>query len=167
MPILSPDVLEFISRSPEQTRRIGARLGTQLKGGEVIALTGELGSGKTVLAQGIGTGWGATTPLLSPTYILIRRHTRHQDDVYLYHIDLYRLTHPQEVYGLGLEDMLEAPDAICVVEWADRAPALFSEVALEVQLRWLDEFCRTLTFQAHGARHQALIDDLRQEIVGH
>lgn len=167
MPILSPDVLEFISRSPEQTRRVGARLGTFLTGGEVVALKGELGTGKTVLAQGIGIGWGVTTPLLSPTFILIRRHTRHQDSHFFYHIDLYRITSIQEAIDLGLEELLGAPQSVCVVEWAERAASLFSAEVLWVSLRWMDDYRRSLTFHASGEHHRALLKKLRQEIVGH
>ena len=167
MPILSPESLEFISRSPKQTQRVGARLGTHLKGGEVIALQGNLGAGKTVFAQGIGIGWGATTQLISPTFILIRRHTRHRDDCYFYHIDLYRLESPVEVEGLGLEELFGEPGNVCVVEWANRAPDIFPEDALWVSLRWMDEYRRSLTFRASGEAHQALLDKFRKEIIGH
>ena len=78
MPILKRDSLEFISRSPEQTVRLGARLGRYLRGGEVIVLEGGLGAGKTVFARGIGVGWGSTTRLVSPTFVLIHQHARHQ-----------------------------------------------------------------------------------------
>lgn len=167
MPILSPESLEFISRSPKQTRRVGARLGGYLAGGEVIALQGTLGTGKTVFAQGLGIGWGATTRLLSPTFILVRRHTRHRDSGYFYHIDLYRLESPSDVVRLGLEELFGDPDAVCVVEWADRAPEIFPEETLWVTLRWMDEYRRSLTFRASGEAHQALLDKFRKEIIGH
>lgn len=167
MPILSADALEFISRNPEQTRRVGARLGMFLTGGEVIALEGELGAGKTVFAQGVGIGWGATTPMLSPTFILIRRHTRHQDNRLFYHIDLYRIASVQEAVDLGLEELLGDPDAVCVVEWADRAAELFPAETLWVTLRALDEQRRSLTFRAHGDRHRAILEKLRKELAGY
>ncbi len=167
MPILSADALEFISRSPEQTRRVGARLGTLLTGGEVIALEGDLGTGKTVLAQGIGIGWGVTTQLLSPTFILIRRHTRHQDKGYFYHIDLYRLTSTQEALDLGLEELLGNPGAVCVVEWADRAPDIFPEETLWIALRALDEQRRSFIFRTHGNRHRLILEKLRKELTGY
>jgi len=167
MPILSPDALEFISRSPEQTRRVGARLGTLLTGGEVIALEGNLGTGKTVLAQGIGIGWGVTTQLLSPTFILIRRHTRHQDKNYFYHIDLYRVATLQEALDLGLEELLGNPGAVCVVEWADRAADLFPAETLWVVLRTLDEQRRSLTFRTYGDRTRVLLEKLRKELAGY
>ncbi len=166
MPILNPNTLEFISRSPEQTQRIGARLGVFLKGGEVIAMEGDLGTGKTQLAQGIGIGWGATYRLTSPTFILVRRHSRLQDRVYLYHVDLYRIEGALAIDTLGLGDVLGEPHAICLVEWADRAPDFFPDDILWVSLRWVDALRRALLFHATGPHHSALLTNLRQEIIG-
>ena len=167
MPILSPDVIEFISRSPEQTRRVGARLGMLLSGGDVIALEGNLGAGKTALAQGIGIGWGATTSLISPTFVIVRRHTRNPDEEYFYHIDLYRIGSLAEAEALGLTELLGDPGAVCVVEWAERAADLFPEETLWVTLRVLDEQRRSLTFRATGDRHRVIQDKLRKELAGY
>ena len=166
MPILNPNTLEFISRHPDQTRRLGARLGALIEGGTIIALEGTLGAGKTVLAQGIGRGWGATSRLISPTFVLVRRHERPQDDDYLYHIDLYRLSLETEAVDLGLSDVLGALDTVCIIEWADRAPGLLPDDYLWVTLAWVDEFRRTLTFRASGASCQALLETFRKEIIG-
>jgi len=138
-----------------------------LGGGDVIALEGNLGTGKTVLAQGIGIGWGATTTLISPTFILIRRHTRNQDDSYFYHIDLYRITSLAEAENLGLVELLGDPKAVCVVEWAERAGDLFPEETLWVSLRVLDELRRSLTFRANGDHHHAIQEKLRKELAGY
>jgi tRNA threonylcarbamoyladenosine biosynthesis protein TsaE len=167
MPILSPDAIEFISRSPEQTRRVGARLGMLLDGGDVIAMEGDLGTGKTVLAQGIGIGWGATMALISPTFIIIRRHTRNQDNNFFYHIDLYRIASLTEAQDLGLEELLGDPRSVCVVEWAERAADIFPEEALWITLRVLDEQRRSLTFHANGDHHHAIQEKLRKELAGY
>ncbi len=166
MPILTADTLEFISRNPEQTRRLGARLGHLLRGGDVIALVGDLGSGKTLFAQGIGEGWGSLDPLISPTFILIRRHIRPNDSICLYHIDLYRLESEQEIIALGLEELLGDPATIAVVEWADRAPSLFPEETLWVELRWMEAYRRAMTFRAQGKRHRALLEAFRARLIG-
>jgi len=166
MPILTKDTLEFISRSPDQTLRVGARLGRHLNGGDVLALQGDLGSGKTVFAQGVGMGWGASSRLVSPTYVLIRRHRRHQDDLELYHVDLYRLTTAAEVEMLGLEEVIGAPEAISLVEWPERHIGFFPQERLGVHLRILDEYRRSLVFQAQGGRHEALLNQFRQELLG-
>jgi len=166
MPIFDAETFEFISRNTEQTRRLGARLGAHLQAGDVIALVGDLGSGKTVFAQGLGAGWGVTDPLLSPTFVLIRRHTRPGNRVHLYHIDLYRLETPAAIASLGLEDLLGQDQAICIVEWADRAPELFPPEHLWVTLHPLDEQRRSLVFRASGTRHRALLETFRKEVLG-
>jgi len=166
MPILTKDTLEFISRSPEQTCRLGARLGRYFNGSEVVAMEGGLGAGKTVFAQGVGMGWGATSRLVSPTYVLIRPHKRHQDALILYHIDLYRLNSFGEVDMLGLDEILGDPGAVCLVEWPDRHPSLIPGEHLWVHLRVLDEYRRSLVFQARGRHHQAILEDFRQELLG-
>ncbi len=166
MPLLDAQSLEFISRSARQTIRLGSRLGALLRGGDVIALEGDLGAGKTAFAQGIGRGWGALDPLLSPTFVLIRRHERPQNQRHLYHIDLYRLHSLEEIIDLGLEELLGNQNAVCVVEWADRARELFPPEHLWIELRWLDEYRRALTFRPKGKRHTTLLQHFRQEIVG-
>ena len=166
MPILTKDTLEFISRSPEQTCRLGARLGRYLNGSEVVAMEGGLGAGKTVFAQGVGMGWGATSRLVSPTYVLIRPHKRHQDALILYHIDLYRLNSFSEVDMLGLDEILGDPGAVCLVEWPDRHASLIPGEHLWVHLRVLDEYRRSLVFRARGGHHQAILEDSRQELLG-
>jgi tRNA threonylcarbamoyladenosine biosynthesis protein TsaE len=166
MPILTKDTLEFISRSPEQTARVGARLGRLLNGGKIVALEGALGAGKTVFAQGVGMGWGATTRLVSPTFVLVRRHQRHQDSLWLYHIDLYRLNSVSEVDMLGLDEMMGDPGTVCLIEWPDRHPDLLPGDYLWVHLRMLDEYRRSLVFRAHGEEHRGILDEFRQEILG-
>ena len=159
------DILKLTSQSPGQTRRIGACLGALLQGGEVIGLEGDLGAGKTVLAQGIGEGWGATTPLISPTFVLVRRHKNAQGAVQLYHIDLYRLGSEIEVEGIGIYDGLGYQDAICLIEWPERAPDLFTDEYLWVALRWLMEGQRALRFHAIGSRHRGLLAQFRRELL--
>ncbi len=102
---------------PEETATVGRRLAASLRGGDVVMLYGPIGAGKSVLARGIAEGLGADRWRGSPTFTLIQEYdTRPR----LYHLDLYRLQ-SSDVEVLGLEDYAQ-PDAIMVVEWADRAP---------------------------------------------
>ena len=161
------DTLELISQSPDQTRCIGECLGSLLRGGEIIGLEGDLGAGKTVLAQGVGLGWGTTTQLISPTFVLVRRHDNTQGLVQLYHIDLYRLGSDAEVegQGLGVYDLLGYPDSICLIEWPERAPELFTDEYLWITLRWLAHNRRALRCHAVGTRHSDLLRQLHRELV--
>lgn len=165
-PILNEKSLEFLSRSPEQTRRLGARLGQLLHGGETICLQGPLGAGKTMLAQGIGRGWGATDPLISPTFVLMRQHHRAAGDDVLLHIDFYRLEGPQDAWSLGLEDWLESPDVVAVIEWADRAPEILPEERLWIRLEPGGGERRRLLFTAHGSSYERLLHEFRRAAFG-
>ncbi len=159
------DILAFVSQSPDQTRYVGECLGSLLRGGEIIGLEGGLGTGKTVLAQGVGLGWGATTRLISPTFVLVRRHDNIQELVQLYHIDLYRLRSEAEVEGLGIYDLLGYPNSICLIEWPERAPELFTDEYLWITLRWLAYDRRVLQCHAVGTRHGDLLEQFRRKLV--
>ncbi|MBN1813617.1 MAG: tRNA (adenosine(37)-N6)-threonylcarbamoyltransferase complex ATPase subunit type 1 TsaE [Anaerolineae bacterium] len=165
-PILDEHTLEFVSRSPEQTRRLGARLGALLKGGEVVCLEGSLGSGKTCLAQGIGRGWGVSQTLVSPTFVLVREYTRPRDAVKLYHVDLYRISGAQEALTLGIDEFVGDKQAICVIEWAERLRALMPDEHLWVLLEFADPMRRAMYFTAQGKHHTALLREFRQAAFG-
>ena len=165
-PILDEHTLEFVSRSPEQTRRLGARLGALLKSQDVICLEGPLGSGKTCLAQGIGRGWGISETLISPTFVLVREYTRPSDTITLYHVDLYRISDADEAFSLGLEDFLGEQCAVCVIEWAERARALMPSEHLWIRIELADETRRAIYFTAQGKRHSTLLQEFRRTAFG-
>ncbi len=165
-PILGPDSLEVLSRDAEQTRRVGVLLGELLRGGEVICLEGPLGVGKTVLAQGIGAGWGVVSPVMSPSFVLVREHRRASDAQRLLHVDFYRLQEPQEVRSLGLEDWLEEADTVVVVEWPERAAAILPPQRLWVRLEFANGGRRRLLFIAQGDAYLPLLRALRRAVFG-
>jgi tRNA threonylcarbamoyladenosine biosynthesis protein TsaE len=169
MVLLEEHMLEFISRSAEQTQRLGARLGTLLQGGDVICLEGPLGSGKTCLAQGIGRGWGAQQPLVSPSFVLVREYARPEDDQRLYHVDLYRISGPEEAWRLGVDEFLGSEYGISVIEWAGRAKSLVPSAHLWIRLGFVepgDLSRRHLWFSAHGRRHEELLREFRHLAFG-
>jgi tRNA threonylcarbamoyladenosine biosynthesis protein TsaE len=108
----------------QATHDLGVRLGKTLNPGTVLLLTGDLGTGKTSLVQGIGAGLGTVETLESPTFTLLNEY--HDGRVPLYHLDLYRLTPPEvaELYLEGYWDVTEAPLGIMAIEWCDRLPYL-------------------------------------------
>ena len=168
-PILDQHTLEFMSRGPDQTQRLGARLGALLQGGDVICLEGPLGSGKTCLAQGIGRGWGVDRTLVSPSFVLVRQYTRPEDDVWLYHSDLYRISGVNEALGLGMDEFLGDEYAVCIVEWADRARSLMPPGHLWVRLDFaehVDQTRRLVHFVAQEERHVALLQKFRRVAFG-
>ena len=165
MPILDPNVVEFVSGSPIQTARIGERLGWLLRGGEVICLAGQLGAGKTCFAQGIGRGWGATDDLTSPTFTLIHELRRAPDRARLYHVDLYRIEKESEAWLLGLTDLMDTTASL-IIEWPERAPSLLPPDRLWVELETIDETRRRLTFNATGDAHLQLLSALKKSAFG-
>ena len=167
MPILRDDTFEIQSRNPEQSLRVGQRLGELLTAGDIICLEGGLGAGKTTLARGIGMGWGSTTRLTSPTFTLINIHQRAKDAQKLYHLDAYRLESPQAVDSVGIDDVFEG-HGVVLIEWAQRIRATLPPQYLTIQLTPddLDPDRRLLTISALGDRHLALLNTLRQTIFG-
>lgn len=165
-PILDERTLEFVSRSPNQTQRLGVRLGALLQGGDVICLEGTLGSGKTCMAQGIGRGWGISQTLISPTFVLVREYVRPDKPILLYHIDLYRISGTEEALGLGVDEFLGDARAICIVEWAERARPLMPPEHLWVRLDFAGQTRRALYFTAQGERHTALLHEFRRTAFG-
>lgn len=150
--------------SDAQTRALGARLGRLLARGDVIALSGDLGAGKTTFVQGLARGLGITAPITSPTFILVNRYRTpagHQ----LQHADCYRLKDaPLEMWDLGLEDLL-AGDDIVVIEWADRIPGLLPADYLDITFEYVDEARRRLAFRGHGTRWETLVRELAENEV--
>ena len=165
-PILGENALEFVSHGASQTQRLGARLGALLHGGDTICLEGELGSGKTCLAQGIGRGWGVLQTLISPSYVLVREYDRPSDELILYHIDLYRVSGVDEAADLGLDEILGGRHAIAVIEWAEQARALIPQEHLWITLEHIDSTRRTLRFDAQGDHHRDLLRKFRREAFG-
>jgi tRNA threonylcarbamoyladenosine biosynthesis protein TsaE len=163
MPVLDPHALEFISRSVEQTRRLGMRFGAALEVGDVVCLIGDLGSGKTTFMQGIASGWGSLDPVSSPSFVLVNVY-RGPNGQRLYHLDAYRLNNALQAEDLDLEVMLETGPI--VVEWADRIQAVLPTEGLWVNLRWIDEVQRDLLFSGHGERYKNMIAAIRKQIFG-
>jgi tRNA threonylcarbamoyladenosine biosynthesis protein TsaE len=162
-PILDQNSLEIISRSTEQTRRVGMRLGALLRPGDVICLTGDLGAGKTTLVQGLAVGWGSLDPVSSPTFMLVNVY-RKVDKTLLYHLDAYRLNGPLDALDLDIDMMMD--EGSLVVEWADRIEAALPVERLWVSLYWVDDTQRNLFFSAHGEHYQTLLSDFRGKVYG-
>jgi len=166
MPILDEHTLDFISHSPEQTRRFGVRLGSLLQEGDVLCLEGDLGTGKTCLTQGIGMGMGIVEPITSPTFTLVAEHQPPSPYPVLYHIDLYRLDAPvDEAWAFGLDDYL-AGYGVCVIEWADRIRAAVPKERMWITLRHMDTGKRGIVMQATSPRYDELIAKFRQSAFG-
>jgi tRNA threonylcarbamoyladenosine biosynthesis protein TsaE len=162
-PLLKQGTLDFISHSEAQTRRLGVRLAAFLEPGDIIALIGDLGSGKTRWVQGVCQGLGITAPVVSPTFTLVNEY---EGRLPVYHIDLYRLEDVNEILGFGLEDYLYG-NGVSLIEWADRANGLLPKAYLTIELHHLEANKRRVVLQAHGERYTDLLQDYKRNVFAH
>jgi tRNA threonylcarbamoyladenosine biosynthesis protein TsaE len=155
--------LQLTTANPEATQALGRRIGEALQVGDLVLLGGTLGAGKTTLTQGIAWGAGVTEYAHSPTFVLVHEYAGR---IPIYHLDLYRFEGAAsvddlaEVEDLGIDEMLEG--GACVIEWAERAAEMFTDDYLGITLAEGDTpDHRTLSLVAHGARYQAMIEQLK------
>jgi len=150
--------LEIISHSPEETQKIGVRIGEFALPGDVFLLVGGLGAGKTCLTQGIAWGLDIKEYAASPSFVVIR-------ELYgrlpLYHIDFYRLDHLEEIVELGLGDYLYGK-GVSVVEWAEKGLSLLPEEHLLIEIGYLSDSERSLKLKPSGKRYRKIVAELKQ-----
>jgi tRNA threonylcarbamoyladenosine biosynthesis protein TsaE len=150
-----------ISRSDRETIALGQKLGRLLEAGDMIALIGELGSGKTWFAKGLalGLGIGPEDVVTSPSFTLVNEY---DGEIPFYHIDVYRLESLSEFLSAGLEEFLHR-QGVCAMEWAERWPEILPEKRIDVELVILDDHRREITFSGHHSRAKKMIASLRKE----
>ena len=144
--------MTLMTRSPEETRALGASLAKSLIAGDFIALDGELAAGKTCLTQGLAEGLAYRGPVTSPTFTLL--HLYEGGRLPLYHFDVFRLKSPEELESLGYEDYFYG-DGVCVVEWAGLIAAYLPTSRIGIEMKLKDGFCvsseaRRITLVLHG-----------------
>jgi len=150
--------LAFVSNSAEETRRLGERLGTLLRAGDVVLLSGELGAGKTVFVQGIARGLGFEGSVSSKSFVLLGEYPGR---VTLYHADLYRLEAPEEVAELALEDI--SADGVLVVEWPERGgEGVLPEEQMRVEFEVTGEESRVVKVSGVGERGREITAKIGQ-----
>ncbi len=142
--------------SDRETIGLGRKIGALLSPGDVIALTGPLGSGKTWLTKGIALGLGVDPAMVitSPSFSLVNEYSAGYP---LYHMDLYRLERISDILATGLEEYLYN-DGVAVVEWADRLPEILPEWSITMSFRIIDDQDREITI---GGRHQRAFDIIK------
>lgn len=165
MPILKEGQLDIISHSVEQTQRLGSRLGSLLQAGDVLCLSGDMGAGKTVFSAGIGKGWGAKTPLTSPTFNLVHQHVRMKDKQRLYHLDCYRLEKVADADAIGLDDILNGYGPV-ILEWPEHILDVLPLQRLWIEIRVLEPTRRNFILEGVGSRAEDLIAQFRESSFG-
>ena len=163
MAVIEKGSFEVISRSPNQTRRIGMRLGELLNPGDVIGLEGNLGAGKTTLVQGIASGWGSYDSVTSPTYVLVNVYRR-LDHNQLFHLDGFRINSSEEAVDLDIDALLD--QGPLVVEWADRIKDALPDHYLWINMHLITDEQRDFVVHAKGEHHKKLLEHFKEDIYG-
>jgi tRNA threonylcarbamoyladenosine biosynthesis protein TsaE len=155
----------IFSDSVEQTLAIGRALGAAMQSGDVLALIGSLGAGKTQLVKGMAAGLGVIDlrKVNSPTFVLVNEY---QGRLHLYHIDAYRLSDGSELHALGFDEMCSASDAAVVIEWADRVEDVLPDNHVRIHLHVTGPDRRELVLEARGEGHGHLLANLDSAVGG-
>lgn len=133
----------YITESAEATEKLGIEIGKRAVNGDIIALRGELGSGKTALTRGIAGGLGVTEEITSPTFSLMEIH---EGEKILYHFDLYRIEDDREFNNLCFEEYWEN-DGVSVIEWAERAGSRLPERRIDINIDYISSTERRITVE--------------------
>ncbi len=143
--------VEFNTKSPKDTIDVGKKIGKLLKEGDVVALIGDLGAGKTVISKGLCSGLGVEEDYItSPTYTIINQY---DGKIPVYHIDLYRLKNSDELYNLGWDEYIYG-HGTCIIEWADKAGEMLPEEYLTINIEVTGKNKRKITLQAKGESYE-------------
>ncbi|MBN1176071.1 MAG: tRNA (adenosine(37)-N6)-threonylcarbamoyltransferase complex ATPase subunit type 1 TsaE [Dehalococcoidales bacterium] len=152
---------EYISGSPAATTSLGKRIGERLDPGGVIALTGELGCGKTLLTRGICAGLGVPLRQVnSPTFVLVNEY---RGRLPVFHLDMYQIGAEADAVELGITDYLaRAEDGVMIIEWAEKIVPLLPDDLLYINFKILSARKRRIAFSTAGKRFDSLFKELRQ-----
>ena len=146
----------FDSKSEDQTFSLGKKIGRSLVRGDVVAIKGELGAGKSVIVRGICEGLGIAQRTRSPSFTFMNRY---RGPVDVYHVDLYRIEHMGELATLGWEEVIYS-DSITLIEWADKLGSLLPSASLDISIEMTGEETRRILLRANAERHEGIIEDI-------
>ena len=149
-------MIKIITKTPQELEYLGSRMAQLVGPGDFLALDGDLGAGKTLFTQGMAQGLEITEDISSPTFTII--HEYESGRLPLYHMDVYRLKHPEEMYDLGYEEYFYG-EGVTVVEWAQIIESLLPDEYLGIEIGVIPEG-RELRFFPHGSRYEHLIEEL-------
>ena len=144
--------MEALSRSVEETEALGEALAREMRPGDVVALIGEIGAGKTTFARGLARGLGVPAgSVVSPSFVLVRQYSSGR--MPLYHADLFRLDNLPQAANVGLEECYEA-GGVTLIEWGNKVPGVLPDQFLEIRFESPDPETRRLTAVPHGPRYE-------------
>ncbi|MEI7498051.1 MAG: tRNA (adenosine(37)-N6)-threonylcarbamoyltransferase complex ATPase subunit type 1 TsaE [Candidatus Falkowbacteria bacterium] len=137
--------MKFTSQSAKETYNFAKNYALSLRGGEVIALFGNLGAGKTVFAQGLARGLTIRDNITSPTFVVMKIYPihKHPSISTLCHVDAYRLTAPEDINTIGLDEYLHRPDCVCLIEWPEK---IRLSKSTKIVIKYVNNYSRLITY---------------------
>ena len=138
----------LISKSESETIKLGSEFARKLKGGSLVAMYGDLGSGKTQFVKGICRAFDVKEVVNSPTFTIVNEYhgtfPGSKESIRIFHIDLYRLKNMEEIFGIGFDEYLES-GGVCLVEWAEKLDGIIPEERFDIKLSFVDTTTREIT----------------------
>lgn len=149
---------KYISHNENETKKIASLLASKLQRGDIVVLSGDLGSGKTKFTEGFLSHWGLENEISSPTFTIVNEHKK--DDTNIYHLDVYRLADMGEFYAIGGTEYFT--NGICVIEWGELIEDILPKNYIKINFSKdeNDDSIRYLDFKAYGERLQNVIKEL-------
>ena len=155
---------ELISKSPEDTINFALDFAQRLKGGEILALEGDLGSGKTTFTKGLAEGLGISDIINSPTFVLLKEYQisdsppsgkfiRLSGSLIFVHVDAYRVESIEDIKSVGIEDYLNRDDVVLVIEWADKIQEILPKNIINIKFKTVDEKTRKISIKCAAAQN--------------
>ena len=141
-------LMEYITKTEKQTFNLGKKIARSLKGGEVLALTGELGAGKTIFTKGLAEGLGVKKIVTSPSFILMNVYnikSQSSNIKYLVHIDCYRLADAKELEDIGATEYFNNPNDVVVIEWAEKVKRILPKNSINISIKITSQNTREIT----------------------
>jgi tRNA threonylcarbamoyladenosine biosynthesis protein TsaE len=140
--------MEYISKSPSETYKIAEKFATGLKPGDVIALSGDLGSGKTTFVKGLAKALGIDKEITSPTFVILKKYLLPQNKrkiESMVHLDCYRLSSVVDAESIGLSEYLKSKKNITLIEWPENVDPVFADIKIrKISFQYIDEFTRKI-----------------------
>lgn len=153
-------MFEFTSHNENETKKIAFKLASKLERGDIVVLSGDLGSGKTKFTEGFLSYWGLEDEVSSPTFTIVNEHKK--DDTNIYHLDVYRLSDKGEFYAIGGTEYFT--NGICVIEWGELIEDILPQNYIKISFSKdeNDDSIRYLNFKAYGLRLLSVIEELKR-----
>lgn len=139
----------YITKNAQATKKLGEQIAKELKGGTLIALYGNLGSGKTTFVQGLAKGLGIKRRIISPTFIIVRSYERAKNN--FYHIDLYRIDSDSNLSNIGIKEIINDEDNIVALEWAEKIKDFLPEDRIDIKFKYQEGDKREVAIVNYGS----------------